>query len=83
MEEKAYRTKMENMFKTFDPCEIDSSKCDEDQDQPEQATAAAGQGSPFDDQWRLLVDPSFRFRIHRSPGLRHSRFRRRPLTPGA
>ena len=24
-------------FQTFDPCEIDSSKCDEDEDQPENA----------------------------------------------
>ena len=28
---------MAKTFKTFDPCEIDSSACEEDEDQPENA----------------------------------------------
>ena len=30
---------IEKVFKTFDPCEIDSSKCDDPLDQPENAKA--------------------------------------------
>jgi hypothetical protein len=34
----SYRSaKLENMYKTFDPCEIDSSKCDDFEDQPQNA----------------------------------------------
>ena len=35
-------------FKTFDPCEIDSSKCAEDEDQPENAAAGlVGKGNNY------------------------------------
>ena len=38
--------KMEKVFEAFDPCEIDSSKCADDEDQPENA-AAGLQGKGF------------------------------------
>ena len=35
-------------FKTFDPCEIDSSKCAEDEDQPDNAVAGlTGRGNNY------------------------------------